>query len=111
MKLMFSSLKKLPEGVGVIEKVPYLRPTFNRIKLLFDAKEIVQSALPGGAAKVIVTWLIKNFTRPKLYLRGKYLMLIGGLLMTTCQNPLVVGATVNAELSIINNIYIFIIKQ
>ena len=108
---MFFILNKLLKGVEIIERVLYLRLIVNTIKLVFDAKEISESATSVEAVTVIAIWLVKNSTTSEVSLTNKYLTLIDELSIVICENSSIVGATVNSEPLIINDIYIFIIEQ
>jgi len=48
--------------------------------LAIDIKNIVETSTPIGAAKTIGGRLLKEYTPPELFIAGKCVMLIGGVI-------------------------------
>ena len=90
---------------SVINRIPCLGPVISGVGLTLDVKEIVETATPVGAAKIIAGRLVTECTPPELLIAGKCVMLVGGIIatVTTGGNPMVVGGTISAARSIIRD--------
>ena len=90
----------------VIKQVPYLGPVIQGIGIAIDTKEIIESSTPIGATKIIAGRFIKECTPPEIFLTGKCLMFLGGVVasVSTAGNPLVVSGTLSAARSIIKDL-------
>ena len=93
----------------VIKRVPYVGPVIQGVGIALDAKEILEISTPVGASKIIAGRFIKECSPPSLFLSGKCIMFIGGLVasFSTGGNPLVVSGTMSAARSIIK-VYIIL---
>ena len=71
-----------------------------------DVKDILESSTPMGAAKKIGGRFLKECTPPEIFLAGKCVMLIGGVIASVGSggNPLVVSGTISAARSVIKDI-------
>ena len=87
----------------VVKRVPYVGPLVNGIDLAMDVKDIAENGTPLGAAKTIGVRFLKQCTPPEIFLAGKCVMLVGGVVATvsTGGNPLVVSGTLSAARSIV----------
>ena len=90
----------------LVKRVPYVGPVISTIGLVIDIKDIVETTTPMGAAKKIGGRFLKECTPPELFLAGKCVMLIGGLIASVGSggNPLVVSGTISAARSIVKEI-------
>jgi len=90
---------------SIVKRVPYIGPVVSGVGLALDVKEIVETATPVGAAKIIAGRLVNECTPPELLIAGKCVMLAGGIIasVATAGNPMVVSATVSAARSIIRD--------
>jgi len=90
----------------VIKRVPYVGPVVQFVGVAFDVKEIIESSTPGGAAKIILGRFARECTPPEIFIAGKCVMLIGGVVASvgTGGNPLVVSGTLSAARSIIKDL-------
>jgi len=79
---------------SIVKRVPYVGPVVSGVGLALDVKDIVETATPVGAAKIIAGRLVNECTPPELLIAGKCVMLAGG-------NPLVISGTVSAARSIV----------
>ena len=71
----------------VIEKLPYVGPVVQSVGLVFDANDIIQNVTsPMNATKIIVKRFGKECLPPSVYLSGKCIMLVGGLI-ASCGSP------------------------
>jgi hypothetical protein len=88
---------------SVVKRVPYVGPVISGVGLALDVKEIVETATPIGAAKIIAGRFVTECTPPELLIAGKCVMLAGDIIATvaTGGNPLVVSGTVSAARSIV----------
>lgn len=88
---------------AIIKRTPLLGPVISSASLAYDVKEIVETATPVGAAKIIAGRLINECSPPELLIAGKCVMLVGGIVATvsTGGNPIVLSATLSAFRSII----------
>lgn len=91
----------IPESV--VKRVPYVGPVVSSVGLAIDVKDIVETATPIGAAKIIAGRLINECTPPLLLIGGKCVMLAGGIIasVATGGNPLVVSRTLSAARSVV----------
>lgn len=87
----------------VVKRVPYVGLVFSGVGLAIDVKDIVETATPIGAAKIIAGRVIHECTPPELLIAGKCMMLTGGIIasVVSSSNPLVVSGTVSAARAII----------
>lgn len=71
-----------------------------------DIKDIVETSTPIGAIKTVGGRILKECTPPELFIAGKCLMLIGGMIASAGSggNPLIVNGTISAARSIIKDI-------
>ncbi len=71
-----------------------------------DAKEILENSTPLGASKIIAGRFIKACTPPEIYIGGKCLMFVGGMIasISTGGSPLIVSGTISAGRSIIKDV-------
>ena len=85
--------------------MPYVGPVILGVGLALDVKEIVESATPVGAAKIITGRLVNECTPPELLVAGKCIMLAGGIISTiaTGGNPLILSGTFSAARSILRD--------
>ena len=88
---------------SIVKRVPYVGPVVSGVGLALDVKDIVETATPVGAAKIIAGRLVKECTPPELLIAGKCVMLAGGIVasVATGGNPLVVSGTLSAARSIV----------
>ena len=88
---------------SIIKRVPYVGPVVSGVGLAIDIKDIIETATPIGAAKIISGRLINECTPPELLIAGKCVMLAGGIVasVATGGNPLVISGTVSAARSIV----------
>jgi len=75
------------------------------VGLAIDVKDIVENSTPIGAAKTIGNRLLKECTPAELFLAGKCVMLVGGVIASfgSGGNPLVVSGTMSALRSIVRD--------
>lgn len=75
------------------------------VGLALDVKDIVETATPVGAAKIISGRLVTECTPYELLIAVKYVMLVGGLVtvVATVGNPVVISGTVSAARSIVRS--------
>ena len=64
----------------VIKRVPYVGPVIQGVGLAMDAKEIIESSTPIGATKIIAGRFIKECTPPEIFIAGKCVMFVGGVI-------------------------------
>ena len=90
----------------VAKRAPYVGPVIQGVGLALDAREILENSTPLGAVKIISGRFIKQCTPPELFIAGKCLMFVGGMVasVSTGGNPLVVSGTVGAARSIIKDL-------
>lgn len=83
--------------------MPYVGPVISGVGLALDVKDIVESATPVGAAKIIAGRLVTECTPPELLIAGKCVMMVDGDVasVATGGNSLVVSGTVSAVRSIL----------
>ena len=88
---------------SIVKRVPYVGPVVSGVGLALDVKDIVETATPVGAAKIIAGRLVNECTPPELLIAGKCVMLAGGIVasVVTGGNPLVISGTVSALHSIV----------
>ena len=88
---------------SVVKRVPYVGPVVSGVGLALDVKDIVDSATPVGAVKIIAGRLVTECTPPELLIAGKCVMFIGGVVASVSSggNPLVISGTVSAARSIV----------
>lgn len=88
---------------SIVKRVPYVGPVVSGVGLALDVKDIVETATPVGAAKIIAGRLVNECTPPELLIAGKCVMLAGGIVasVATGGNPLVISGTVSAVRSIV----------
>ena len=88
---------------SIVKRVPYVGPVVSGVGLALDVKDIVETATPVGAAKIIAGRLVNECTPPELLIAGKCVMLAGGIVasVATSGNPLVISGTVSAARSIV----------
>ena len=55
---------------SIVKRVPYVGPVVSQVGLALDVKEIVETATPVGAAKIIAGRLINECTPPRIADRG-----------------------------------------
>lgn len=81
-------------------------PVIQGVEITLDAKEIIETATPLGATKIIAGRFIKECTPPEIFITGKCLMFGGGVvaLVITGENPLLISGTMSAARSIIKNL-------
>ena len=93
-------------GQTMIRRVPYVGPVIGGVGLALDVKDIVESSTPIGAAKIIGGRLLKECTPPEIFIAGKCVFLIGGVVasVSTGGNPLVVSGTISAARSIVKDL-------
>lgn len=87
---------KIPTAIA--KRLPYVCPVVSDVGLAMDVKNIVESATPVGATKIIVKRVLNKCTSPKLLFAGKCIMLGGGTVavFATGGNPLIVSAVLSA---------------
>lgn len=90
----------------VLKRVPYVGPAVQTVGIALDLKEIIESSTPLGAAKIILGRFVKECTPPEIFIAGKCVMFIGGVvaLVGTGGNPLVISGTLSAARSIIKDL-------
>ena len=90
---------------SIVKRVPYVGPAVSAAGLALDVKDIVETATPVGAAKIIGGRLVNECTPPELLIAGKCVMLVGGIVATvaTGGNPLVISGTLSAARSIVRD--------
>jgi hypothetical protein len=90
----------------VIKRVPYVGPVVQGVGIVLDVKEIIETSTPLGAAKIILGRFVKECTPPEIFIAGKCVMFIGGVVasVVTGGNPLVISGTVSAARSIIKDL-------
>lgn len=90
---------------SIVKRVPYVGPAVSAVGLALDVKDIVETATPVGAAKIIGGRLVNECTPPELLIAGKCVMLVGGIVATvaTGGNPLVISGTLSAARSIVRD--------
>lgn len=90
----------------VVKRTPYVGPVIQGVGIALDAKEILENSTPGGAAKIIAGRFIKECTPPEIFIAGKCVMLIGGVVasFSTGGNPLIVSGTMSAARSILKDL-------
>lgn len=88
---------------SIVKRMPYIGPVVSGVGLALDVKDIVETATPVGAAKIIAGRLINECTPPELLIAGKCVMLAGGIVasVATGGNPLVISGTVSVARSIV----------
>ena len=79
---------------SIVKRVPYVGPVVSAVELALDVKDIVETATPVGAAKIVVGCLVNECTPSELLIGGKCVILAGG-------NPLVISGTVSTARSIV----------
>ena len=87
---------------SIVKRVPYVGPVISGVGFALYVKDIVETATPVGAAKIIAGRLVNECTPPELLIARKCVMLAGGIVATvaTGGNPLVISGTVSAVRSI-----------
>ena len=87
----------------VIKRVLYVGPVIQGVEIALDTKEIIESSTPLGATKIIAGRSIKECTPPEIFIGGKCVMFLGGVVasVSTGRNLLVVSGTMSATRSII----------
>jgi hypothetical protein len=90
----------------LIRRVPYIGPLISSVGLAIDIKDIVETSTPIGAAKTVGGRLLKECTPPELFLAGKCIMLVGGVIASfgSGGNPLIVSGTISAARSIVKDV-------
>lgn len=90
----------------LVKRIPYIGTVLSTVGLVIDVKDIVESSTPMGAAKTIGSRFLKECTPPELFVAGKCLMLIGGVIASvgSAGNPLVVSGTISAARSVIKDL-------
>lgn len=90
----------------VIKRVPCVGPVIQGVVITLDAKEIFENSTLLGAAKIIAGRFVKECTPPEIFIAGKCVMLVGGVVasVSTVGNPLVVSGTMSATRSIIKDL-------
>ena len=90
----------------VIKRVPYVGPIIQGVGIALDTKEIIETSTPLGAAKIISSRFLKECTPPEIFIAGKCVMFLGGVVasVSTGGNPLVVSGTMSAARSIIKDL-------
>ena len=90
---------------SIVTRVPYVGPVVSGVGLALDVKDIVETATPVGAAKIIARRLVNECTPPELLIAGKDVMLAGDIFasVATGGNPLIIGGTISAGRSIIRS--------
>ena len=90
----------------LVKRVPYVGPVISAVGLAIDIKDIVETTTPMGAAKKIGGRFLKECTPPEVFLAGKCVMLVGGMIASVGSggNPLLVSGTISAARSIIKEL-------
>lgn len=90
---------------SLIKRAPYVGSVISSVGLALDIRDIVETSTPIGAAKIVGGRFLKECTPPEIFIAGKCVMLIGGVVASIGSggNPLVVG-TISAARSIIKDI-------
>ena len=94
-------------STGVVSKLPCVGPADQGVGIILDAKEIIDNSIPLlGAVKILGSRVAKACVPPELYIRGKCVMLVGGVIATisTVGNPIVLSGTMSAFRSIIKDV-------
>ena len=88
---------------SIVKRVPYLGPVISGVGLILDVKDIVETATPVNAAKIIAGCLVNECTPSKLLIAGKCFMLVGSRIVSvnTSGNLLLVSSTLPAARSIV----------
>jgi len=73
-------IQRVPFVNDVIQRASYVGPVIQSVSVGMDAQEISGNFRPLGAAKVIGGRVMKCFTPPALFLVGKCLRLVGGVI-------------------------------
>ena len=91
---------------GVVSKLPCVGSAAQGVGIILDAKEIIDNSIPLGAVKILGSRVAKACVPPELYIRGKCVMLVGGVIATisTVGNPIVLSGTMSAFRSIIKDV-------
>ena len=91
---------------GITKTIPVIGPTVGAVGLALDVKEIAENATAVGAVKVIAGRIYNKCTPPELWLAGKCVMFVGGLVASvyTGGNPMIVGGTLSALRGMIKKI-------
>lgn len=90
----------------LLKKIPYVGPIVSSVGLVLDVKDIVKSLTPVGAVSTIGYRFLKECTPPELFIAGKCVMLISGVIVTvgTGGNPIAISGTLSAARSIVKDI-------
>lgn len=90
----------------IIKRVPYVEPVVQGVGIALDAKEIIESTTPLGAARTIGGRFIKECTPRELFIAGKCIMFLGDVVASlgTGGNPIVISGTMSAARSIIKDL-------
>ena len=94
-------------STGVVSKLPCVGSAAQGVGIILDAKEIIDNSIPLlGAVKILGSRVAKVCVTPELYIRGKCVMLVGGVIATvsTVSNPIVLSSTMSAFRSIIKDV-------
>jgi len=73
-------IQRVPFVNDVIQRASYIGPVIQSVSVGMDAQEISGNFRPLGAAKMIGGRVIKFCTPPALFLVGKCLRLVGGVI-------------------------------
>jgi hypothetical protein len=86
--------------------VPSVGPVIQGVGVACDVKEIVEQSTPVGAAKIIIGRVTKECTPPEIFIAGKCVMVVGGVITSLGigGDPLVVSSTVGSLRSMIKDI-------
>ena len=103
----------LPATRQMAKRVPYVEPVISAAGLALDVKEIVDNSTPIGAAKFIGARFLKKCLPPKVFIAGKCVMVVGGVMATisTGGNPMVISATRQATRSVVKEAAKNVIKS
>ena len=90
----------------VIKRVPYLGPVIQGVGIALTTKEIIENSTPLGAVKIISGSFLKECTRLEVFIAGKYVMFLGGVLgsFRIDGNPRVVSGTMSSSRSIVKDL-------
>ena len=90
---------------SLAKRVPYIGPVISTVGLVIDVKDIIEVSTPMGATKTIGGRFLKECSPPELFIAGKCIMLIGGVIASVGSggNPLVVSGTITAARSIVKD--------
>ena len=83
-----------------------MEPAIQGVGIALDAKEIIETSTPLGAVKIISGQFVKECTPPEMFIAGKCVMFVGGVIASfaTGGNQVVVSGTMSVARSIIKDL-------